>query len=219
MADRESSIQIAESFMQPWEGLSSKDSTGKDHYFLLPNNVSATDTIYAYLDSGGVPTIGWGTTVYNATNPGVSVQLGDKITRAVADQEYDYEVRQKENYLNNYADISSFTDTQYAALISLAYNAGQGNAEKMIDYIFSGPDAATLDTYWQGFHIHDSAGNLDKGLVNRRKDETMLYDGNYNAAYSFYLRNQATIDNTIWIVAAVSILVGIGAYIYYSRKK
>jgi LPXTG-motif cell wall-anchored protein len=43
----------------------------------------------------------------------------------------------------------------------------------------------------------------------------MLWDGNYNELYSYYLRNATTINYaTIGII-----LIGITGYVYYLKKK
>jgi len=209
MPNRQNAINIAIPFIQKCEGLASKSSNGNS-YFSNPLNVSADTSIYAYPDTGGVYTIGWGTIKYNVID-NRDVAANDVITKGQADLEFNYEVNQKENALYNYGGISQLNDVQYAALISLAYNAGEGAAEKMIDYINSHNNISDVVNYWKTFRIVDRSGNVVSGLINRREDETLLYTGQYNSLYSYYLRNKSNIQ--LLLYGSVGLIVT-GALIY-----
>jgi GH24 family phage-related lysozyme (muramidase) len=78
----------------------------------------------AYLDSRGIPTIGFGTIVYPN---GVKVKMGDKIT---SDQAKSYLNDHLEKFVypavNKLIGSSVVPDKVYAALCSIAYNNGTG---------------------------------------------------------------------------------------------
>lgn len=183
-------------------------------YFSNPDSLSADTTIYAYKDTGGTATIGWGSITLPNGSP---VHIDDTISKAEADDLFDSEIEQKENAIRDYAN-NSYTDNQYAALISLAYNAGEGRARDMIDFINSGASVQQVVDKWKGFII-TSGGVVTQGLINRRLDESKLYDGSYNAVYSYYLRNEATIDKTALIVGISVAAIGTSVLLYTLLKK
>jgi len=215
-ADINNAIATATPFIQKWEGLGSKSPSRDSEYsYSSSQNLDPNTTLYAYQDSGGVWTIGWGTTDYNVISSG-KVKQGDSITKAQADSEIIYEVAQKANDLAGYGLPDGLNDVQFAALISLAYNSGSANAEIMIDYINSSSSQDDVLSYWKTFHIKDRAGNTLSGLQNRRIDETMMYSGNYNEIYSYYLRN----ENTILIATGIAAIgLSISLYLYFKYKK
>lgn len=213
MPNLQNAINIALDFIKKWEGLASK-SQNKISYF-SDTNIDDSVPIYSYADSGGVYTIGWGTINFNVIDSR-PVQSGDTITISQANAELNYEVTNDANELINYSNASNFNDNQFAALISLAYNAGISSAKKMIDYINEGHTQSEIDAFWQNFHIKDRNGNVVQGLINRRKDETMLFDGNYNELYSYYLRNQSNINLLLY---ASIVCFAAGLLIYKINKK
>ena len=112
MPDIEQSILLASEFCKKWEGLASL-SSGKLKYVSDPTSASGDVLIYAYSDTGGVPTIGWGTTKYHyGDKAGQDVSLGDVIDKNQADIELDYEIRDKESiirsYFTNFDSLSTF---------------------------------------------------------------------------------------------------------------
>lgn len=216
MADINNALATVTPFVQKWEGLSSKVA-GTDSYYTFSQsqNLSPDTVLYAYPDSGGVWTIGWGTTHYYVTGSG-DVQAGDTITKAQADAELAYELNQKANLVLNYGLPANCNDLQFAALISLAYNAGEGSAYKMIDYINNAASESDVVSYWKTFHITDRSGNVRSGLINRRLDETMLYSGSYNEIYSYYLRNQPTI---LWSVGIAAVGISLSLFLYFRYMK
>ena len=214
-ADINNAIATATPFIQKWEGLGSK-SAGSDveYSYSSSQNIDPNTILYSYQDSGGVWTIGWGTTDYNVISS-VPVKSGDTITKSQADAEIIYEISQKANDLLSYGLPDGLNDVQFAALISLAYNSGSANAEIMIDYINGASSQDDVLNYWKTFHIKDRAGNTLSGLKNRRLDETMMYAGNYSEIYSYYLRNQQTI---FIATGAVAIGLSISLYLYFKYK-
>lgn len=123
------------------------------------------------LDSGGVPTIGWGHTGL-VHNDG-TVFVGRKITVEKAKQLFRYDMEQFEAQVSARATVP-LNDDQYAALVSWAFNTG-------------GPKSATL---WKKLNAGDYPGaaqellKWDKdngqqvaGLTRRRRSERRLFLG------------------------------------------
>ena len=217
MPDINNAIATITPFIMKWEGLGSKVAGVDNAYsFSASQNLDPNTVLFAYSDSGGVKTIGWGTTNYNVIDSG-PVKANDSITKAQADTELAYEINQKANQLLQYGLPDGCTDLQFAALISLAYNAGIGSAESMIDYINNSSSQDDVVSYWKTFHLKDRSGNTLSGLINRRKDEIDMYTGKYNEIYSFYLRNAANINYAI--VGGLIIGITLSTLVLYKKGK
>lgn len=115
-----------------------------------------------YLDSAGIPTIGYGTTVYPN---GVKVKLGDKCTKDQANeflkshlQKNVFPILEKYNIDNDFV---------YIALSSFVYNVGfiSKNVEKSI----KDKDWPRL-AYIMKKYVY-SKGRVVQGLINRREME------------------------------------------------
>jgi GH24 family phage-related lysozyme (muramidase) len=124
----------------------------------------------AYQDTGGVWTIGYGTTSIN----GVPVYEGQTITEA-----------QAEEYLTSYLQTTAapsinsktkapITQSMYDALCCFTYNLGSGNFSKstLLKELNAGKylDAATLFSDWT-----KDNGVVQSGLVKRRVSEKDLF--------------------------------------------
>ena len=124
----------------------------------------------AYLCPAKVWTIGWGTTVYP---DGSKVKKGDVCTR-----------EQAEKYLRNDLDSHEFavtsavkkkiSDNAFAALVSFAYNVGNGAMRKstLIKLLNAGDyegAAGQFDRWNRG------GGKVLAGLTRRRKAEKQLF--------------------------------------------
>jgi len=129
----------------------------------------------AYLDSAGIPTIGYGFTSID----GKEVEMGDTITQEVADIEINKQIAKHSNYKE--AVTVELTDTQEQALASFEYNLGAGiwntTGKEIIEAINQGDtrEAARI------MALHDKARNPDtgelqvvRGLSNRRGREVAL---------------------------------------------
>ena len=169
--------------------------------------------VYAYFDSiGKVWTIGWGNTYYANGN---AVKQNDKITKSEADTLIVKIVNEKEQAIRSSVPYQTLTDNQYAALISIAYNAGQGNfrASKIPKAITSGQSNKQVASVIQD-SIVTSRGVFVPSLKSRRIDESKLYDGSYNVLYSYYLRNENTVKST----ALVGVVLLAAAYYIYKKN-
>src|SRR5881275_674580 len=104
--DKNKAASLAAEIIKDFEGYSSKAYQTK-----------LTNGVY------DIPTIGWGTTVYST---GVPVKMGDTITKEQAQKELEHEILQKDKALQKMLKVA-VNYNQYAALLSLCYNWGEGN--------------------------------------------------------------------------------------------
>lgn len=128
-----------------------------------------------YLDSVGVPTIGYGTTYYL---DGTKVTMTDvSITAETAASLLSLKLKQEflPGLHRLFSNSSKINSNQYAALLSFAYNEGLGNlgrstlAGKVLSGDFAGASAE--------FPKWDMAGGQHlQGLKNRRLAEQTLFN-------------------------------------------
>ena len=121
--------------------------------------------LVAYQCSAGVWTIGYGHTA--------SVHKGMKITQAQADEYLKQDVAKFEKHVNNPSYVP-FTDklnqNQFDALVSFAFNLGQGNARKLCTGRTINQIPSAMQQYCK------AAGKTLPGLQRRRKAEAALYN-------------------------------------------
>lgn len=121
--------------------------------------------LIAYQCSAGVWTIGYGHTA--------GVHKGMKITQAQADEYLKQDVAKFEKYVNNPSYVP-FTDklnqNQFDALVSFAFNLGQGNVKKLCTGRVMNQIPSAMQRYCK------AAGKTLPGLQRRRKAETALYN-------------------------------------------
>jgi len=127
----------------------------------------------AYLDTAGIPTIGYGTIRYP---DGTKVKMGDKCTLSDAESWLLFEVKQKTDSVNNLV-TSSINQNQFDALSSLAYNIGTGKKGlagstvlKLVNINPNDPNIGNAFLMW-----NKSGGKVTNGLTKRRKMEYSLY--------------------------------------------
>ncbi len=126
----------------------------------------------AYLDGGGVPTIGYGSTMY--TN-GSKVKLGQKIEFKTAQELLEWEVNNKATVINSHLLKCVLNQNQFDALVSFAYNVGIGafaNSTLLKKLIKNpnNPEIAYEFSRW-----NKDNGKTVEGLTNRRKKESDFY--------------------------------------------
>ena len=115
----------------------------------------------AYLDSGGVPTIGYGHTH--------NVRMGDTCTQDQADQWLLEDVQTAVNAVNHYVAVQ-LTQPEFDAIVDFVYNVGQGNfsSSTMLRKLNAGDFAGAAKEFLRW----DMAGGIHiAGLLNRRKKE------------------------------------------------
>lgn len=127
----------------------------------------------AYLDGGGVPTIGWGSTG--------GVKLGDTLTQAEADALFDTEIRIYEAGVNRLVKVP-ITQNEFDALCSFAYNVG---LDEDTDNVAEGLGDSTLLKYVNKMDFYSASqefpkwnrdnGKVVAGLTRRREAERNLF--------------------------------------------
>jgi len=125
----------------------------------------------AYLDSVGVPTIGYGATYYK---DGSKVKMGDKMTQQEADDLLQFDIQEFSSHVKGLVK-STINDNQEDALISFAYNVGLNKLKKstLLKKVNANPNDETIQ---QEFEKWDKAGGVVlPGLLRRRKSEAYLY--------------------------------------------
>lgn len=124
----------------------------------------------AYLDTGGVWTIGYGTIKYPN---GVRVKKGDTCTQKQAETWLKNDCLWVDACLDKYVKVN-VSQNQFDALASFVYNIGETSFAKstMLKALNAGNfiGAANQFDRW----VYDN-GKLIKGLVNRREKEKTLF--------------------------------------------
>ena len=124
-----------------------------------------------YLCPAGVPTIGYGSTVYPN---GRAVTLKDKaITENEAHQILVATVTKYEDAVNRYVRVP-VTQNQFDALADFAYNAGIGNLQKstLLKKVNAGDYAGAAKEFGKWIY---GGGKPLKGLIKRREMEAALF--------------------------------------------
>lgn len=140
----------------------------------------------SYRDTGGVWTIGFGTTKYPN---GIKVTEGEKITEQEAEEYLHYEVKQKASAIDLLIKDVPLNQNQYDAIVSLAYNIGIGAFAKstLLKKLKVNPHDKSIYVYAKdenGKPVVDSCefvrwcrdnGRIIEGLLIRRAHEADLY--------------------------------------------
>lgn len=164
------SDEKAQALLKEFEGLASS-SPVRLKYLNFQGLYPDHTLIYAYKDSGGLPTIGWGTTHYPK---GAAVQMGDTCTIKQAREYFLHEYNLKKEELLKKLPRPQ-TANQVAALTSLMYNIGRNaffssTLFSKLKNNDSTESVASEFTKW----VFDN-GTMVQGLVNRRKKEKEIY--------------------------------------------
>lgn len=121
--------------------------------------------LIAYQCSAGVWTIGYGHTV--------GVYKGMKITQKKAETYLLQDVAKFEKYINNPSYVpftAQLNQNQFDALVSFAFNLGQGNVKKLCTGRTINQIPSAMQQYCK------AAGKTLPGLQRRRKAEAALYN-------------------------------------------
>jgi lysozyme len=125
-----------------------------------------------YLDSAGIPTIGYGNTYYP---DGKKVMLNDpSINESTADVLLLDMVRKFESIVE-FNVTSRINQNQFDALVSLSYNIGSSNFRKssLLRKININPNDKTIKDEFQKWN--KSNGKVLPGLIRRRDAEWNLF--------------------------------------------
>lgn len=120
----------------------------------------------AYLDSVGVPTLGYGHTS--------GVRMGDVCTQEQADQWLLDDLHTAINAVESLVTVP-LTDDEESALVDLVYNIGQGNFSHstLLRLLNSGDFSGAAAQ----FDVWDKAGGaVLAGLLRRRQAETDMFN-------------------------------------------
>ena len=122
----------------------------------------------AYLDSVGVPTIGYGTTMYP---DGSKVKIGDTIVSAQAEEYLMEDVKRRSAAMG----VLPVNQNQYDALVCFVYNVGLGafnksTLRKKVIANSNDPDIRLQFRRW-----NKAGGQVLNGLTKRREAEADLY--------------------------------------------
>lgn len=123
----------------------------------------------AYQDSGGVWTIGWGSTRIF----GRSVRRGDRITKEDANEQFEKDLHYFENAVDSYVNVD-INQNQFDALVSLTYNIGAGNLASST--LLKRLNRKDYSGAGRAFTLYvNCKGKVLRGLVRRRKAEKKLF--------------------------------------------
>lgn len=123
--------------------------------------------LHAYLDQGGVPTIGWGHIA--------GVHMGDTCTQQQADLWLEEEIAEYAYYVNQTVDVYHWTQYEFDALVSFTYNCGPGNLRSLTNR-----NQRTKQQIIDALPSFNKVkqGNVrivSNGLVRRRREELNLF--------------------------------------------
>lgn len=120
-----------------------------------------------YKDAGNVKTVGYGHTGQAITN----MEVGQKITKDQAEIYFNRDLKNAEACVNKYADTYDFTQCQYDALVSFAFNLG--TIDQLTKF-----GTRTIKQISDHFPLYRKCnGVILKGLENRRLKEKEVFDG------------------------------------------
>lgn len=144
-----------------------------------------------YRCSAGVLTIGYGHT-------GADVKAGMTITQAQAEALLRKDLTKFEGYVNNpvYVPITnSLNQNQFDALVSFAFNCGQGNLKSLCKDRNAEQIADAITRYCK------AGGRTLQGLVTRRAKEQALFlsavDGSTDLQTGYKTKSKATPSNSV----------------------
>jgi lysozyme len=126
----------------------------------------------SYPDTGGIWTIGFGSTINKDT--GQAIKQGDKIDVATAERWLKQDIAEREKKIKGLIKVP-VTANMKAALVSLAYNIGTGAfaSSTLLRLLNSGADKKQVAD--QFLRWNKVQGKEVKGLTNRRKLERELF--------------------------------------------
>jgi lysozyme len=130
-----------------------------------------------YLDSKGVPTIGWGSIMYKT---GIRVKMGETITMADAEILLMWEATNKSHSINGLLGNTVVNQNQFDALLSFTYNEGVGalTSSTLLKKIKINPNDEQAIRFefsrWNKINV-EGKYIVNAGLTTRRAKEADLY--------------------------------------------
>ena len=123
--------------------------------------------LYAYRDSVGVATIGYGHTK--------GVKMGMGITQQQAETFLKEDIVPIERILNGMG--KNYTQNQFDALVSWIFNLGQGNFKSSTMYKYIVAKRSDIEITDQMVKWHNAGGKPLLGLKKRRAEEANMFLG------------------------------------------
>lgn len=118
----------------------------------------------AYICAGGVCTIGYGHTQ--------SAELGTTCTKEQAEQWLIEDIERAEKQVNKYDNTYHFTDNEYSALVSFAFNIGN------INQLTSNGKRSREEIKKAWLRYNKAGGKVLDGLKKRRAEELQVFCDN-----------------------------------------
>lgn len=133
-----------------------------------------------YLDSAGLPTIGYGHLIKQNETDLLTATLSEEQAATILQQD----TQQAQTVVNSQI-YATLTQPQFDALVSLVFNIGQGNfsGSTVKGRINGNYSASDIKEAWSRWNKVTVNGQLvfNQGLANRRNDEIELY---FTGAYT-----------------------------------
>lgn len=128
----------------------------------------------AYLDSGKIATIGFGSTYHHTLKR--RVKMGDVITYETALRWMQIDFQETVRLANVYIK-KPLSQRQSTAICDYIYNRGIGNFLKtqLDELINANPDDQRIAAEIKGTGLKDRLGNILNGLIRRRRCQAHLY--------------------------------------------
>ena len=118
----------------------------------------------AYICAGGVCTIGYGHTQ--------SIEMGTTCTKEQAEQWFIEDIERAEKQVNKYDNTYHFTDNEYSALVSFAFNIGN------INQLTANGKRSREEIKKAWLRYNKANGKVLDGLKKRRAEELQLFCDN-----------------------------------------
>lgn len=138
----------------------------------------------AYMDSGNVPTIGYGVTESNTYwNSLFPECTEEKASKVLAETMYnDYATPLYKDMQSCGVDMALVKQSHFDAFLDLCYNGGLGavtSSPMYSKWVINQNDARVVDG-WETWYVRDNNGTVLNGLIDRRKKEIDIFtNSNY----------------------------------------
>lgn len=146
----------------------------KQHSQSLVDLVKSSEgcRLSAYLDTNGIPTIGYGATYYK---DGTKVKIRDTLTQQEAEDLLNYHLTVYDNHVTQVV-TSEINQNQYNALVDFCYNCGMHmlDISTLLTKVNANPNDPSITLEFNKW-IYDQHKNKLPGLVIRRAKEAALY--------------------------------------------
>ena len=162
----------------------------------------------AYKDNAGYWTVGSGIRFWDKKTP---VKEGDKITKEQNDKILMNRMQEDLNYFKTLPTYNKLNPNQLASLLSFKYNTNGGgipwnetNNKKLLEYIKDPQKINSLPLIMNQYN--KSNGQINNGLVNRRKEEADLFYKPFINPIQQPVKNQEQKQEPTWYESLLNML-------------